>query len=306
MRIGLFTWREHLVRYREQNCLSVKMVSREETEERTAQSPHHPTRMPKIAKRNPVAKAVRALNWLMQTPEEEVGVRQMAAALSLTPSNAHQVLNALLAERLVHQDKSTGRYSLGLETLRWANLIVDRTPLRAIALPEMRRLVQTCNETVFLGIYDYGRREMMFAANIESMHQLRYVIALNRWFPITAGASALAILAFLPADDIDSILAEDPLPALTQNTITDPRKLKRELALIRKQGYAVSRGQREPGAVGLGAPIFDHESRVVGDLVVTIPEQRFKKASLKPLSEKLRHHASEVTRGIGGKVPSSL
>lgn len=260
----------------------------------------------KSSKRSPIAKAFKLLNWLIEAREAEVGIRQTATALNLSPSNAHQLLGSLLAQGIVQRDPNSGRYSLGLELLRWAHLILGRMPLRTVALPRMHALVEACNETVFLGVYNQTRREMMFAANVEATHPLRYIIELNRWFPVTAGASGLSILAFLPDSEIDSILKTTKLIAHTPNTIINPRQLNSELSAIRKRGYAISRGQREAGAVGIGAPIFGHDACVVGDLVITSPEQRFDRAKADTLGKLVRSHAELITKDLGGYYPNNL
>lgn len=255
--------------------------------------------------RNPVSKALKALEWLIQAPDNDVGVRPLAAALGLTPSNAHQLLTTLRTEGFVQYDAEAGRYSLGHELLRWAHLVIKRTPIRVVALPRMRALVADCNETVLLGIYDRARQEMMFAASVESMHPLRYVIELDRWAPLTAGASGLAILAFLPEAEIDAMIKRMRSLSLMPKTMAAPRRLKLELAAVRRRGYAFSRGQREPGAVGIGAPIFDHGGNVVGDLLVTIPEQRFDRKKADPLGKMITAYAKLITQDIGGQAPAS-
>ena len=44
---------------------------------------------------------------------------------------------------------------------------------------------------------------------------------------------------------------------------------------MRRHGYAVSTGERTPGAVGIAAPIYAADGRVVGSVGITLPEQRF-------------------------------
>lgn len=229
----------------------------------------------------------------------------MANALELRPSNAHSLLTTLVGEGFVQQDPQTARYSLGPELLRWAHLIIARTPIRQIAALQMRALVDACNETALLGIYDPSRQEMMFAASVESTHPLRYAIELNKWMPLNSGASALAIVAFLPDTEIDALIKRDRIAARTPNSITEPRRLKAELQGIRRRGYAFSRGQRLAGAVGLAAPIFASGAKVIGSLVLTVPEQRFDKRQSPRLSRLLLSHAASITVGIGGTPPAS-
>jgi len=265
------------------------------------------SRVRKRTERNPVAKALRALGWLIQVPAAEVGVRHMAGALNLRPSNAHRLLATLVAEGFVQQDANTARYSLGPELLRWAHLIIARAPLREIAMHHMRALVDACNETAFLGLYDPARREMMFAASVESEHPLRYAIDLNQWMPMNTGASSLAILAFLSKHEVDAVVATIlRVPPMTPNAIASRPRLYAELAAIRRRGYAFSRGQRLAGAIGIAAPVFGSGGRVIGDLVLTIPEQRFERTSTEKFARLLCKHAAGITADIGGAQPKTL
>lgn len=252
--------------------------------------------------RNPISKALKTLAWLIQTSATEVGVRQMASALNLSPSNAHGLLKTLVNEGLVEQDVQTARYFLGPELMRWAHLIIARTPIRKIALEHMRQLVDTCNETSVLGIYSSARQEMMFAATVESTHPLRYSLALNEWMPVHVAASGLAIMAFLPETQIRSIIQRTRLTGVTPQSITKASRLLTELKNIRERGYALSRGQRIPGAVGLAVPIFGPAGEVIGDINLTIPEQRFDDNGSKRLIELLSTCAAAVTAEIGGAM----
>jgi len=257
----------------------------------------------KRRERNPVSKALKTLGWLIQTPSAEAGVREMAAALGLSPSNAHNLLTALVNEGFVQQDPRTARYALGPELLRWAHLVIARTPLRQVALEHMRRLVEACNETAVLGVYNRARREMMFAVSVDSTHPLRYAIALNEWIPVHTGASGLAIMAFLPDAEIRTIIQRTGLEPMTPRSITKPKRLLEELKTIRRNGYALSHGQRIPGAVGLAAPVFGSGGEVVGDVNLTIPEQRFDERASARLLRLLSACAAGITAEFGGARP---
>ena len=82
-------------------------------------------------------------------------------------------------------------------------------------------------------------------------------------YPLHAGASSKALLAFLPADEIDDYLRRSELDALTTETITDGTILRRELDQIRQQGFAVSLGERQAGAGSVAAPVLNDRGEVV-------------------------------------------
>lgn len=252
------------------------------------------------AVRTPALKVLRALTWIVQEKVPDVGVREMAVGLGVSPSTAHRLLSELVRADFVKHQPQTGRYSLSLEFLRLAHLTTAHVPLEHVALTHMRRLTEACNETSLLGVYDSMRGEMMFLAMVNSTHQLRYSIELNQWMPVYVGASGLAIMAFLSEAEIGSIIDRTRLAPVTPRSITQRYRLEAELQKIRTHGYAVTRGQRTPDAVGLAAPVFGSTGEVIADICLTVPESRYEPASERRIVELLRNCAEEVTKAIGG------
>ncbi|MYZ46358.1 IclR family transcriptional regulator [Propylenella binzhouense] len=249
--------------------------------------------------RNPVSKTLRCLELILEAENSEIGVRELAESMHVSPSSAHRILNGLVDEGYVTRDPVTQRYRIGVGFLRLAYLSADRIPIRKLAMAAMQELAEEHNETVLLGLYDSTRREMVFVASIESTHPLRYAVRLNQWSPIHTGATGLAILAFLPEQECEAILS-GPLERLTPETITDPNRLRSVLEQVRRQGYALTHGQRITGAVGIAAPIFSGTGAVIGDVSVTIPEQRFVEDLQEKLIAAVRATADKITRLTGG------
>lgn len=250
--------------------------------------------------RNPLHRALEVLHVMVASTGRQWGVREIARAVGMPPSTTHRILALMKSEGLVAADPQTGGYELGPQFHRLAVLATPHNPLREIAMPVMTALVDRCNETALLGLYEPIRREMMFVASVESEHPLRYVIGLNEWIPIHAGASGLAILAFLPENErreiLDQVSWQQPF---TPATLTDPKRLEDEIQKIQRQGYALTIGQRIDGIVGIAAPIRDARSRVIGDLTIAMPESRFS-VHLEPhLAELVISYSGQISRQLG-------
>ncbi|NEI72425.1 helix-turn-helix domain-containing protein [Rhizobium lusitanum] len=256
------------------------------------------------ATRDPIAKALEAIVQLVESSKQQVGVRELAASMQISPSSAHRILLKLVDTGFVAQERDSQRYSLGVEFFRIAQLSSRKLSLRDISLPAMQRIAKEFNETVLLAVYDPARRGMFFSASVESTHPLRYVIEMNKWMAIHASASGFAILAFLSDEEVETIINQTHLSPLTANSITNAAEVRLELAKVRRQGYALSRGQRIPGAVGLAVPIFDSMHQVVGDICVTIPEQRFDSSQIDPLLQAMRRCVRDIEEKIGSKLLS--
>jgi DNA-binding IclR family transcriptional regulator len=78
------------------------------------------------------------------------------------------------------------------------------------------------------------------------------------------------LLAHAPVEVQDAVLA-GPLPAMTDATITDPRRLRRVLADVRKLGFAFCPGHIRPEATGVAVPIRSADGTVVAALSVVVP-----------------------------------
>jgi DNA-binding IclR family transcriptional regulator len=83
-----------------------------------------------------------------------------------------------------------------------------------------------------------------------------------------ANAFGKAVLAFLPAERVQDILAAG-MPALTEHTHTSPNALVRELAATRRSGLSYDREEYSKGIYCVGAPVFDVQGAIVAGLGIT-------------------------------------
>lgn len=249
----------------------------------------------KSRQRDPLAKALHVLDILVDQPDGALGVRELAQMLGTAPSTTHRILSMLSEAGMVTRD-GDGRYSVGFELQRLAWRVNARFPAPSVAEPILQQLTEETGETSALGFFDPVRNQITFVAMVHTQHRLRYMEDLYQSLPIHAGASGLSILAFLEPPLRERILRSKPLHAFTDHTITAPEALDAELDAIRDRGYAISHGQRAEGAVGIGAPIWNGDGSVLGNVMITMPEQRFDPAKEPDLATSVLRAAEELTR----------
>ena len=166
-------------------------------------------------------------------------------------------------------------------------------------LEELHRLTQ---ETVNLYVLDQNERVCVEC--IESPQRVRVIVHVGERMPLHAGSAGKAILAFAPPQLVKQIVAQ-PLERMTDNTITNRKKLLEELESIRRCGYAVSHSERFTDALGLAAPIFDASSRVVAALNVAGPVMRFTDTEVEKFAPQVIRLADQVSRALGYTGTSS-
>ncbi len=118
--------------------------------------------------------------------------------------------------------------------------------------------------------------ERMYVDQILPPDDIKMVVPIGRLFPLHAGASSKAFLAFLPEGERERFFAQHArLPALTERTVVDPDALRAELTQIRSAGYATSLGERQHGAASVAAPILDAGGIPTAVISVCGPIERF-------------------------------
>lgn len=246
------------------------------------------------AGRDPIRRTMHVLTWMADQEGTGHGVREIAVNLGMQPSTISRLMAQLADMSLVSRDVETGRYSLGLELIRLGTIAARKVDVAERARPYLVELSERSGESSYLGVYDASGRRMMRVDSVASSNPLQYVVAINKWVDVLRGASGKAILAYLPEDEVQSILAAEPSAA------EGWPQMKDELAAIRADGFACTRSERTPGAVGVAAPIFDARGRVFGDIFITIPESRFDPEREQELGRLVRQAADSTTAAMGG------
>lgn len=245
-----------------------------------------------------VARVVELIRCFAEGPPEW-SLGEIADRVDLPRSTTHRLLQLLRAQGFVEIDEENRRYTTGRELYRVAALLAASMPLVQLAMPILRGVVDECDETALLGLYQRDRHAMIFAAKVESTKPVRYVIDVNVPQTPLYGATGRAIIAFLDDEELErAIAANASVPGGDQRRL-DRRALREELEEIRRNGYAVSSGQRIPTAVGIAAPFFFADGSVAGDIGVTIPEFRFETRKRSSLIALVRAAAARMSDSLG-------
>jgi DNA-binding IclR family transcriptional regulator len=236
----------------------------------------------------------------------EATLKEVSLALALAPSTCHRLLDLLGREGLITQDPAHRRYRVGVEMFRISALVQSRNDIRSIAAPFLRELVAACDETCVLSIFLPAEGKIFFAERVDSSRALRYQVALNVPVSVLWGASGRSILAFLDAGTVDRIYRSEGRAPGSGDALPPREALEKDLALIRKRGYDVTRGQKIAGAVGISAPVFGVDGKVVGSLCVTVPESRISAKDHPRLGAMVSSAARRLSQALGAPHSEKL
>ena len=115
--------------------------------------------------------------------------------------------------------------------------------------------------------------------------------------PLHATSNGKVLLAWLPEAELDELLGN--LPALTGATITTKPRFKRELAVVRDQGYAVAVDELEVGLTAIAAPVRNAHGDVVCSMSLSGPTFRLPPERVGEVTPLLVETADELSHRLG-------
>ena len=254
--------------------------------------------------KNPPAYAVASVDHALRLAtvlqlEGPLTVARAADRLGVARSTAHRLLQMLVYRDFAAQqaDKS---YRAGPVLELAAHSRSDTARLRAAALPVLEHLVEELQESVNVAIRIGATAR--FIVSVESPRALRVGNREGMVFPAHQTTAGLLLLAELDLEELAAVHGNDRAGAVEP---PDLRRLGRDLALIRRQGFAVNREESERGVTAVGVPIRDAAGTALAGLSVSMPTVRYDAQRLPGLTATLHRSARTIEKALSGKSVST-
>ncbi len=153
-----------------------------------------------------IFRVLRILKYVGAAPARGVGLTDVARDLGLTPPTAHRMLSALLQEGFLALNPKLKTYSLGRESYILGLAAESRHGIKAIAESAVLRLAESTGDTSFLSVRS-GHEAVCVDRKTGDFPIKILTLEVGHRRPLGVGAGSLALLAFLPNDDIERVLA---------------------------------------------------------------------------------------------------
>jgi DNA-binding IclR family transcriptional regulator len=193
----------------------------------------------------------------------------IARRLGQPVSSTHRQLRELTRWGALERD-GAGRYSIGLHLWEVGALAPRSKGLREVALPFLEDLYEATHENVQVGVLDGD--EVVYVERLFSHHATRIAAHPGFRLPLPVTGVGRVLLAHAGTERINEVLSR-PLKKYSEYTVVDPAVLRRELAAIRRDGYAISDRQVELVSTSVAAPVRGPDNTVVAALSIIVPSR---------------------------------
>jgi len=250
-----------------------------------------------------VESLARGLAVLSAFSEEQpdLSLTDISQRLELNKTTTFRLLSTLESLGYVKRDPQTKLYHPGVEVLRLGFLVLNNLEVRQIAAPYLRRLVDEVEETVNLAVLD--NYEVVYIDRVGSKHLVNVYRPVGSRLPAYCTSAGKAILAHLPPDQLEAVLAATTWEKYSEHTITTPEALKENLALIQTRGFSDSDGEMLQELRDVSAPIYQYDGQVVAAVNISVPVHRVSYEKLiSELGPKVVNMGWKISEALGYSV----
>jgi DNA-binding IclR family transcriptional regulator len=223
-----------------------------------------------------------------------MGVAEVARQLGVAPSTAHRLLAMLRHHGFAVQD-GRRHYHLGPVFEQVTRGGRPGRELNTVMRPHLDALRKQLQETVHLVVLQ--GTAVRFLECSEATHALRVGTRAGMMLPAHCTSGGKALLAQLTAGQVEALYAHG-LPEIYGPAVTDVPALQRQLAGVRRRGYAINQEESERGITGVGVCLRDTQGRVHGAVAVAMPTVRCPNTRIPEVGRILRTAAD----GIAGEL----
>jgi IclR family KDG regulon transcriptional repressor len=242
-------------------------------------------------------KALRILLHLGQDGPE-MGVTQLATALSLNKTTVYRLLGAMEKFELIEKNPESERYRLGLKLHELGCRAMESRTLRSEAHHFLMEMSRRSNESVSLAVPGAGG--VVCLDRVDSSNSIITArTPIGGRFPAHCTAAGKAVLAHLPETEAHAILSRNGLKRFTSATLIRLAAVKENFELIRQRGYALDHEELERGLSGVAAPVFSRGSHLVAAVGIAGPTGRFLGNDLAQKIALTRDFAARISRALG-------
>lgn len=229
--------------------------------------------------------------------QKDIGVTELSQRIMMSKSTVYRFLQTMKTLGYVNQEGETDKYTLSLKLFELGGRALEHQDLIQIADVQMYRLGKLTKETLHLGALD--ENSVVYLHKIDSEYNLRMYSRIGRRCPLYSTALGKVMMAWLPEEEVRSMLAGVTFERFTEHTLANVDALLAELAQVRGQGYAEDNEENENGLRCFGVPIYNRMGRIITGLSLSLPIVRFEESKRAELVSLLHEAAARISAELG-------
>jgi DNA-binding IclR family transcriptional regulator len=236
----------------------------------------------------------KALGLLVLLGDEPRGASaaEISRRAELPFSTTYRLLGSLARDGFVDYEPDGRRYHLGLRIFQLGQRVSNHHGFAGTAMPVLRRVTEQTGEATILSVRD-GHHHLT-VNKVDGPQIFRVTSDPGHLGSLSATAVGKVLVAFAEDAERERLLAELPLEALTEKSITDRDDFRAEIDKVRRRGYAVMDEENEAGMRAVAVPLLNGQGHAFASLATAVPVFRLSLEALEAHVPLLQDAAAEL------------
>jgi IclR family pca regulon transcriptional regulator len=192
-------------------------------------------------------------------------VSQVARAVGADRAGARRFL--LTLEKLGYVRRQGRFFQLTPRILDLGYSYLSTLPLRSVAEPIVRELVQEVNESSSVSVLDGA--DIVYVVRVPVKKIMTITLSIGSRIPAYCSAMGRILLGGLPKKQVVTLLKRSVITRYTRYTLTSPQDIMEAVATDHAKGWSMCNQELEKGICSLAVPLVDREGRIVAAMNIT-------------------------------------
>jgi DNA-binding IclR family transcriptional regulator len=251
-----------------------------------------------------IVKASEVLRCLAVT-NAAAGVRftELQEMTSLSKGTLHRIIQTLISQGFIEQDRSTRLYFLGVEFLALGAHSANRRDIQSLARGSLVTLAKLSGDTVYLAIRSGA--DLVCVDSEEGNYPIKVLtLTVGMRRPLGVGAGGLMLLSALPDNEVEGVIRRNA-QRMKDYPSYSPDSLRRLVQETRRRGYALNDGQILQGMCAVSVGIYGPRKEMLAALTISATTARMVPTRRTTLVNWLKKEAQKVSAMTSGKGDST-
>lgn len=222
---------------------------------------------------------------------KDMRLTQISNEVGLHVATTRRILVSLVDMGFLQTSGNHSTYSLGPMVLHLGQVARDQNVIIEPFRSRLEEIAKRSGDTVLLSVR--SQNDAVCVLRVEGAFPIRtMIIDVGSIRPLGAGAGSLALLAWLPDQQVERIITlhASAYPKLS----IQAEQVRNLVKQSRKLGYALNDGLMLKGISGLGIPISDTAGNIVAAISITAISSRMKEPRARELVAMVRQVCKDI------------
>jgi DNA-binding IclR family transcriptional regulator len=226
-----------------------------------------------------------------------ISLAELSKHVGLHNSTTFHLVKTMVSLGYLRQSKDTKKYRVGRSLFALAASSFDEIEMANLSMPVLEELSRKTEESGHVAIRMGDLITIIAKSAAPGAFQLAGHAGVVR--PMYCTALGKIILAAMPEDQFEDYLARVKMEPLAPKSITDPDRLRQDIADVRESGLAYDDGEFNAELRCVAIPVYGFSGEVVAAIGISGPVWRLSLASLKAKSDAIREAARILSEEFG-------